>query len=153
MLCNRVFDGGLEILDPYIQQGSLFVRWLREALHSTVGIYLQYHIGRLYSYGATLFLTCAYPAFRKPYGLTYAHFMHPFFKFLDHYTGFPASNIPESCNLSTLLELLLSTGFSAIPDNHWIVTKRPRVLLMKDFFHADTRRHCLGSLHSTDIPP
>ncbi|OBZ87573.1 hypothetical protein A0J61_04374 [Choanephora cucurbitarum] len=52
--------------------------------------------------------------------------MHPFFKFLDHYTGFPASNIPESCNLSTLLELLLSTGFSAIPDNHWIVTKRPR---------------------------
>ena len=97
-------------------------------------------------------LTCAYALLRKPRDLTYAHFMHAFFCFFDQYMDLPPSFIPETCNIATLLELPLSAGFSTVPENRWILTKRPRVLLLKHFFTTDMHRRCFRPLHSEDRP-
>ena len=156
-LCRSVLDGGLGVLDPYVQQGSLFVRWLREFYRpsgtSLIRDHLHYHINRFFSHSSSPILTCAYESLRKPCDLTYGHFMYAFFGFLDRYMDLPTKSIPELCNVTTLLELPLSVCFSAVPENHWTLIKRPQTLLIRHFFKVDTERHCFRPLHPADDPP
>ncbi|KAI8329288.1 hypothetical protein EDC96DRAFT_529554 [Choanephora cucurbitarum] len=103
------------------------------------------HIRRFFAHTSFPVLSLYFPRLRKTCCLDYGHFVHALFFFLDDYLAKAASNIPDNCSLSTLLEL-------SIVSNHWIVSSRPTPLLMKHFFAIDESRNCFRPLHSSDQP-
>ncbi|KAI8339279.1 hypothetical protein BD560DRAFT_440027 [Blakeslea trispora] len=134
VLCLRIHEVVLGLLDPVVQHHRLFVRWIREAfrlsLVSLVRPYILDHVSRFFTKGTSSTLSCFYPAIRAPCSLDYGHFMYQFFSTFDRFYK-----------------------ADSLSDDHWLLTKRPRLLLTADSFCIDRNGQSFRLLGATDCPP
>ena len=155
-LCQRLHEGGLGLLDPLVQQGSLFVRWIKEIVRpstdSLVHRYLSAHLQRFFIHTSFPVLACLFPRLQKHCSLDHGHFVHALFFFLPKFLQSARPIIPMDCNLFTLLEIPLADCFDTVPEGHWILASRSAPLLVKHFFTVDESRNCFRPLHPPDLP-